>query len=83
MDPKESRNFSKQFRERVKMERGRENGLIQKDLKLKYFYLSKNIHPFIMRLLELSLSHSLLQYFFFSFSLFFSSVSLFWDFENI
>jgi hypothetical protein len=72
MDPKESRNFSKQFRERVKMERGRENGLIQKDLKLKYFYLSKNIHPFIMRLLELSLSLTL---FFNTFSFLFLSFS--------
>jgi hypothetical protein len=70
MDPKEPRNFSKQFRERVKMERGRENGLTQKDLKLKYFYLSKNIHPFIMRLLELSLSLSSSILFLFFFSLF-------------
>jgi hypothetical protein len=37
MVQKESRKFSKQFRKRVKMERKRENGLTQEDLKLKYF----------------------------------------------
>jgi uncharacterized protein (UPF0335 family) len=29
--------FSKQFRRRVKMEKKRENGLTEEDLKLKYF----------------------------------------------
>jgi hypothetical protein len=37
MVPKESRNFSKQFGRGVKMKRKRQNGLTQKDLKLKYF----------------------------------------------
>jgi hypothetical protein len=37
MVPKESRIFSKQFGRRVKMERKKENGLAQEDLKLECF----------------------------------------------
>jgi hypothetical protein len=40
---KESRFFSKHFRRRVKMEKKRENGLKQEDLKMKWFLLSQKI----------------------------------------
>jgi hypothetical protein len=54
MVPKGSRNFSKQFGRGIKMERKRENGLMQKRYELEIFFLlSQNIHPLFMRLLEL------------------------------
>jgi hypothetical protein len=43
MVPKGSRNFSKQFGRGIKMERKRENGLMQKDMNLKYFFSSLKI----------------------------------------
>jgi hypothetical protein len=72
MVPKELGFFSKQFRIRVKAERKREKMDSHKNIwSSNIFLLSRNIHPFFMRLLEL-----------FSFSLFFqyffsSSISLF------
>jgi hypothetical protein len=86
MVPKESKNVSKQFRERVKMERERES-THAKRFEVEMFLLSKDIHPFIMRdfwssFLSLPFFNTF-SFFSFSLSLFFSSVSLFWDFENI
>jgi hypothetical protein len=81
MVPKESRNFSKQLIERVEMEREKE-WTHARGLKVEIFFSYLKI--FIP--LSWELFGTLFFLFFNIFSLyfisFFSSVSLFWDFEN-
>jgi hypothetical protein len=81
MVPKESRNFSKQLIERVEMEREKE-WTHARGLKVEIFFSYLKI--FIP--LSWELFGTLFFLFFNTFSLyfisFFSSVSLFWDFEN-
>jgi hypothetical protein len=81
MVPKESRNFSKQLIERVEMEREKEWTHARR-LKVEIFFSYLKI--FIP--LSWELFGTLFFLFFNTFSLyfisFFSSVSLFWDFEN-
>jgi hypothetical protein len=63
--------------------KGRENGLTKKDLKLKFFLLSKDIHPFILRLSEIFSFSLFSNTFSFSFSLCFLAPSLYFGILQI
>jgi hypothetical protein len=82
---KRVKNVSKQFRERVKMERERES-THTKRIEVEMFLLSKDIHPFIMRDFWssfLSLPFFNTFSFFLFLSLFFSALSLYFGILKI